>query len=352
VTTRNPQRGTVVDLITGLLDRGYDQATGSVLQAVGSSTSTGLIERRLNELRAEAERLAEAGERLQPDNAVLRALVADLDDTLRGDAALLTPAARRATRTAIDAAGRIQRQLALPGMTDTQLARIGVQWNTPDPEAVARLVGYVESEAWGNLIARYGDDVIGVVRNQAIMGIVRGWNPLRAAGEIRRITHNLPAHVANNLLRTVQMTSYRDATAIHQQANVDIASQIVRVAALDMRTCMSCVAQSGDVIWDSERDGGTPVPRVDEHWSGRCTSVMIVVGRPRTIMTGEAWFNSLSPERQAQQASLAASPGKLEALRSGRVNLRDFIHRHDDPVFGPMLQEASLSGALAHRGDG
>lgn len=342
-----PRRGTISDLVNRLLDRAYDQAAEPVLQAIASSTNSGIIAQRLDELTAEAARLAEAGQRLTPDNPILRALLADLETTLNRDAANIGAASPSVQSSGADAAGVIQRQLALGGTTDAQLARLGVRWNSPDPEAVARLIGYARSDPWRAELTKYGPDIVGIVFNQAVQGIALGWSPLRSAREVRRITENFPAHQANNLLRTLQLTSYRDSTALHQNANRAIAQQVIRIAARDVRTCLSCIAQLGDVIWDSERDGGTaPVPRVDDHHSGRCTGVIIVKGFARTVQTGVDWFNSLPPERQAQQTSLARSPGKLDALREGRVTLRDFIHEYKDDTFGRMLRESSLMDAL------
>jgi Hint domain-containing protein len=232
-----PQRGTVSELITKLLDKGYDSAAQPTLNAVARSTNSGLIQQRLAELEAEAQRLADAGERLMPDNPILRALLADLDDTLQRDSRLIDGAAEPVQTSGIDAAGNIQRQLALPGMTNQQLRAIGIRWNVPDPEAVNRLVQYSQSPNWAALMNSYSPDVLGVVNNQAIRGIALGFSPLHTTREIRRITENLPAHVANNQLRTLQLTSFRDGTSIHQTANRDITSQVIRIATRDERTC-------------------------------------------------------------------------------------------------------------------
>lgn len=344
-----PRPGTVSDLVNRLLDRGYTQAAEPILRAVASSSTSGLVAQRLDELTAEAARLAAAGQRLTPDNPILRAALADLETTLNADAALVRSVAEQVQSTGADAARLIQRQLAIGGTTDAQLLRLGVRWNTPDPEAVARLITYARSDAWNTMLQQFAPDVLSIIQNQAIRGITYGWSPLRTAREIRRLATNLPAHTANNLMRTLQLTSYRDATALHQNANRALAQQVVRIAALDRRTCLSCVAQHGDVIWDSDRDGDAAVPRVDDHHSGRCTSVIIVKGLPRTIQSGADWFASLPPERQAQQTSFARSPGKYEAFLAGKVSLRDFIHPYTDDVFGPMLREASLAAALAPR---
>lgn len=334
-------------LITRLLDRDYNGIVSPVLNALSDATQSGIVKQRLAELNAEAQRLTEEGKRLTPDNAILRATLADLETALRNPTAQMSSAATPLQESAITQSGKIQRQLALPGMTDAQLARFGIPWNTPDPEAVAQLVGYSQSPAWRAALAQFPDDITQLINNQAIRGIIYGWSPLRTAREIANRIETFPLYQAQNLMRTLQLTSYRDATAIHQNANRDIADQIIRIAALDRRTCLSCVALHGTVIWDSERDSTAPVPRVDDHYSGRCTAVIIVKNRPRNITTGIEWWNNLTPERQAQQNSLARSPGKLEALRNGSATLTDFVHTYNDDTFGRMLREASLKDVLA-----
>lgn len=341
-----PKPGTVTDLINNLLDRGYNQTVQPVLEAVANATTSGLIERRLLELQAEADRLNAAGDKLDAQNPILRALLADLEDTMRANARLVDTAAAPLQSSAIDAAGKIQRQLALPGVTDAQLNRLGIGWNRPDPEAIARLVQYAQSDAWAAELARYGENVVGIINNQAIRGIVSGWSPLRTAREITRLTQTIPSYQANNLLRTMQLTAYRDATATHQTANRDIAQRVIRIAALDLRTCLACIDQHGAVLWDSENNAGQPVPRVNDHHSGRCTSFIEVKGRTWNIQRGSDWFASLPPDRQRQQLSFVNSPGKYEAFASGQLQLSDFVGTYTDPVFGDMLREASLTGAL------
>ncbi len=344
---KSPKQGTVQDLINRLLDKGYEDVARPVLNAVASSVNGGLIQQRLKELDAEVARLLAADQPLKPDNPVLRALLADLGDTMQVNGRVVNGAAANVQATGTDAAAKIQRQLALPGMTDTQLAKIGVVWNKPDPEAVARLVGYAQSTEWEAAIQKYGSDVVSIVNNQAIRGIASGWSPLRTAREIRNMAENVPGYQANTLMRTLQLTSYRDGTAIHQQANVDIISQVIRIAALDDRTCLSCVALHGSVLWDSEQNAGEPVPRVDDHYNGRCTSVVQVNGRPPfNIVSGPDWFANLPEERQRQQGGFANSPGKWEAYKAGDVTLQDFVHQHTDPTFGDMLGEATLTDAL------
>lgn len=324
----------VNDLITGLLDKGYDQAATATLQAITESMTGGIVGQRLRELDAEAQRLAQDGKKLEPDNPVLRALLADLEPVMRANSSRVNGASPMVQQQAIDAAGQLTRQLALPGFEDRQLASIGVNWNSPDPEAVNALVGYIDTPAWSQQLSAYGEDVIDTIYNQALRGVVEGWSPLRTAREIRNMTQALPAAQANTLMRTLQLESYRSATAINQQANIDILDGQIRVGTLDGRICMACLALHGSIVPAGER--------IRDHHNGRCTAVSLVRGRPRDVQTGPAWFATLDERQQRDIAGHA----NYEALQAGRVQMQDFVQSYDDPVFNEMLREASLRGIL------
>lgn len=322
------------ELVTRLLDRRYTSAAAATLRAVGASTSSGIVAQRLNELDTEVGRLVDLGQRLTVDNPVMRALLADLDAALRQDARRIAEAAPALQEGAVDAAGTLTRQLAIPGVTDETLARVGIRWNIPNPEAVGRAVGYVQSEAWRDELSRYADNNLQVIRNQALRGIIEGWSPLRTAREIRRTTQDLPQAQANTLMRTLQLTAYRDATAINQQANASILSYQIRVGTLDGRICMACLALHGTRLPIGER--------VNDHHNGRCVGVAQVRGFERQVVTGEEWFNRLPESRQREIAGV----GAYDLLRSGRAQLRDFVQTYSDPVYDQMIREASLQSVL------
>lgn len=319
-------------LVSGLLNSGFDQTAGRVLGVVFGSISSGVVAQRLAELETEAARLAEQGQQMQADNPVLRTLLADLRGVLDDNERTIADAASDIQLSGIEVAGQTARQLALPGFTDADLDVIGIRWNVPDPAAVNALVGYVDSEAWADALKQYSDDVLEVVANQAILGIVNGQNPIATARAIRDAVEKYSLSAAENLMRTVQLTSYRTASAAQSAANADIITRRIRVAVLDDRTCLSCIALHGSEL--------RPGERVDDHHRGRCTALDEVVGFPITIQSGEDWFNGLPEDRQLG----IAGPGKLEVLRSGRATLRDFVHEYEDPVFGRMLREGSLKG--------
>lgn len=330
--------GRVNELVGRLLDRGYAQATAATLRAIAASTSSGLISQRLNELDTEVARLVERGERLTPDNPVLRALLADLDGVLARDATRIDVAAEDVQVNGAQVGSDATRQLALPGLNDGALAQIGIRWNVVNPDALNAAVGFTTSPAWQNELSRYADVIADTVRNQAIRGIVEGWGPLRTARAIRAITQGLPASYANTMMRTLQLQSYRDASALSQRANANIISHQIRVGTLDGRICMACLALHGTRLDVGER--------VQDHHNGRCIGVPIVRGVERTVVTGVDYWASLPPERQRAIAGDAA----YEAIRAGRVELRDFVQTYVDPVYNEMIREASLQFALAQRG--
>jgi len=328
---------TITDLLNALIDRQYAQETDAVIRAILNGSTSGMIGQRLKELEAEAARLAEAGKALTRDNPVVRALVADFETTMRANQALIDSAALGIQDGAVNAAGQVTRQLALPGFTDAMLGELGIAWNVPNPEAVAQLVHYAGSDAWAELLAGYGEGAVDAVQQVAIRGMVEGWGPLRTAREIRAVVEGLPAAQANTLMRTLQLTSFRDAQVAHRVANAHILEYQIRIAARD-GSCMACLALHGTRMGLHER--------VDDHHNGRCTSITVLKGQaPPDIQSGEDWFNRRSEAEQRAQMGNAA----FEAWKAGAIQIKDFPQTTSDPVFGGMVQEASLKGMLGEQ---
>lgn len=328
-----PQVQTPLNLAEQLLDRGYESAAGQVIRAISQNSTSGLMAQRLAEFEAEATRLMEAGQPLTITNPVLRALLADFEDTLTRDALLMDGAASQVQGVGIDAAGQIVRQLALPLPAD--VLTFGMRWNTPDPTAVAQAVQYASSDAWAVELDRYRTGTRESVLGAVIRGIVSGQNPLDTAREVRGLVEGMPAFRANNLLRTLQLQSYRAASTVNRMENSNILAYQIRIASLDSRCCMACVALHGTQL---------PIDAtIDDHHQGRCDSIAVTRGRERDIQSGEDWFGGLDPERQRAQMGDAA----YEAWRRGEIKLRDFVQPYRDPVFGQMVREASLRSMLS-----
>ncbi len=336
-----PRRTAIAQLIDDLLENGYQDAARQVVRSVARELQSGIIDRRLRELEVEAARLEELGEPLRPDNAVLLQLQRDMDDFMARNRQRITDAAPDFTESGVAASSQITQNLTLAGMSDNTIARVNAQWNRPDPEAVAALVDFTQDSAFEDMLSQYGTRVIDRIRLKAAFGFSQGWGARRVAREIRRLSVGMPASEAENIMRTLHLNAYRRGTAATQTANAEILQPTaIRVAVLDLRTCLTCIALHGDPV-----RLGTVVP---DHYRGRCTSIAQVRGFNRNITSGTDWFNSLSPERQQQQRAFANSPGTYNAYNSGAVALRDFVAERDDPVFGVQVYQNSLVGVLGN----
>lgn len=343
----NPTVETIRGTIDNLLDRGYVAVTRRTIEAIVASTNdpNGLIQQRLAELEAEVERLkADDVNRLSPDNPVLRALTADLEIVMGRNQSRVDALGDDVQTAAVDVSGEATKQMAFPGMTDGQIRLVmGVDWASADPEVMNRLVQYVDMPEWADEVGQYGRGVVATVNNQAIRGMAQGWSSIRVSREIRKIAENLPASVANTLTRTLYNQSYRSGTTIHQNANIQLIDQVIRVESLDGRICMACVYLHGDIVWDSRRDVGTPIVRIDEHHNGRGTTMSKVFGREVTVGRGEDWFMGLDAGRQRD---LMRNDAAFDAWQAGAVQLRDFVKPYEDRVFGSMVRQASLQDML------
>lgn len=331
-----PSTQRISDLLTSLLDNGYDEVVSPVVRAIASDLTDSQLTKALDALDKEAARLEALGEQMQPDNPVFRMVLSDLRDTLQTEAAVINGVASDVAGTGIDAASVSVRQLAVGGLTDAQLRGAGIAWNVPDPQAVRALVDYTRTDAWRELFAAYPDDLVDTINAIAVRGMLNGDGPRAIAKELRNHVDTLLPYQADTLMRTLQLTSYRDAAVANRLSNADILSYQVRIAALDDRTCLCCLALHGKHYPIDER--------IDDHPNGRCDSITVVKGfeSERNIETGQDWFNALSPARQREMMGNAA----YEAYKAGDVRLDDFVGKREDDVFGSQVYEQSLKGVL------
>lgn len=317
------------ELLSRLLDGGYNQAIGPVIAAY--TRENPLLKKRLADFQAEAQRLADLGQTFSYDNPIARALLADLADALRREREAMNQAAGNIQQTGIKAGEQAARKLTF---LDFNQREIGVVWNQPDPRAIAQVVSYASGSAWQSELDKFQGGITGRVNEIMIRGIIGGKNPLTIAREISQVVDTMPRYAINNLMRTMQLTAYRDATNMSYLANADKLDYQIRIAALDGRCCMACVALHGTRLEIGQR--------VTDHHQGRCTSIAVVKGYERTVQSGSDWFEGLSQERQQKQMGMAA----WQAWQAGDVTLADFAQKYTDSVFGEMVKEASLKGLL------
>ena len=213
---------------------------------------------------------------------------------------------------------------------------------------------FTGSDAWRNKLDKLASGYSGKLTELVIRSIAEGWGASKLASQLRRAATMLPAYVIEGLARTLVLTAYREATSVTEKLNSDYLLYKLRIATLDVDTCLACIALHGTKLEIGER--------VDDHYRGRCDEFIVVAGgalHPEMMQvdstpgerhfvpwqTGVEWLNSLPLNRLKQQASFASTPAKLNAFLEG-VPLEAFVGSHTDPVFGNMVVENSLKGAI------
>jgi hypothetical protein len=323
-------------LLDRLLDRGFATVTAATIAAIVAGVRQGRMASQLDQLDAEAERLESEGQRFSADDAVLAGVLASLADVALRNRALIDGAAVTVQEQGIAAAAQAARQMSLPGITDQALAAVGVTWRRVDPAVIAQAIQFASSEAFEASLIRYGEYIPQTVRDIAIRGITAGRGPIAIARDVRAAVDTLPLHHANSMLRSLQLNSMRHAQALNYAANRDIITEVVRVAALDGRTCVACILAHGTVL--------EPGEVVTGHRGCRCTSVARIRGLERLTQfeSGVDYF-----ERQPEAFQRSTLGGaRYDAWKAGRTQLTDYMRHADDPVYGRVLSEASLVSVL------
>lgn len=319
----------ILSVLNELLDRDFDRVMRPVLRATLATLNSGALNAALEQI----ERTPMPGA-MADRRALFAPLLAEVQQALARQTTILTRAADSLQRSGIDAAAATTRRLAITGMGGVLRAQIEAAWNVPDPEALAAAVQFTGDDAWREEIERYQQAGYDAARSTVLAGILAGQGPMEIARTLRQQLRSVTGYQANTMARTLQLVSYREATRLHQIENARLADGIIRIAALDDRTCLCCIALHG-----TEYPVGT---RIDDHHAGRCTSILKVRGHGLRVQTGEAWFASL-PDTTRERI---AGPAAYNALQAGVVRLKDFVGEYQDPVYGRMLREQSLRGIL------
>lgn len=363
----------VKELVGAELDKAYKAAAGPMLAQIGaiSRAENSPMQQSLKKLDEEAERLAGENEKMKADNAQLAQTMGVYEDNLKATETLI-----RANDDAIQSSGQVLALIgvtaqifsgvtqsliaakknpisaaAIPAYTDL-IARSGARWVFPSAADIAQ--DFVTSDAWIAKMEKWGKGYANLTQKTLVNGIRLGWGPEKIAREMRKHAANIPVAASENLTRTLQLNSYREASLAMETVNNENITGKIRVASLDNRTCLTCIALHGTPLALGES--------VDDHYRGRCDVFYIVPGglqRPEFMQSdslpgdrkfvpfqdGPEWFDSLPSNRQARQASFITSPAKLRAFQQG-TPLSAFVGDHVDDVFGHQLIENSLVGAL------
>ena len=369
-----PNLYTLRDYIDDTLDKTYNAATSAMFRQIAqlAKGSGSAVQRAIQELEREAERLQEAGEQMMADNAVLQKTLSAIDDEMNATQSLVSANALNVQESGQKVAIPKLIAMLLSGLTVSLIAQginplasltryqeaaktAGI--NFVIPSAVGFAGNYISSQAWITRMEGWGKGYSDIMADAVRRGLTQGWSPIRTAREIRKYAEQIPLSASQNITRTLQLNAYRDASAAMEIYNGQYIEKKIRVAKLDDRCCLSCVSLHGSEIPLGES--------VSDHYRGRCDAILVPVGgsMPATMQadslpgqrnfvkwqTGEEWFASLPPERQAKQASFLKSPAKLRAYQDG-TPLSAFVGEHQDDVFGPQVIEKSLKQTVSDPG--
>jgi hypothetical protein len=204
-------------------------------------------------------------------------------------------------------------------------------WNRPDPAALQRLVGYVDSDAMRSKWTAFGTNAGQQFADTVLAGIAQGMNP-NATARLISNWMNVPLAWAANSVRTVQLYSYRKAAHETYRANSDIVIGWVWGASLDPRTCMSCISKHGSFHTLDEE--------LNDHHAGRCTEIPVVRGTSwhQEMQSGESWFNEQSPVTQREMMG----KGMYEAWMAGKIDFSNLSVEYHNDVYGTMQRMATL----------
>lgn len=219
-------------------------------------------------------------------------------------------------------------------------AAVGYTFTQADKTAVTAIVRRVTEQIVSPLL-ELPAMVDQAMRRELVRGVILGENPNKVAARIIQATKDQFTGGYNRatvITRTEMHDAQRSAAQAFEEANSDIISGWVWVAALDKRTCRSCIAMHGTIHKPSEQ--------LIDHHRGRCVRAPLV--RPlkelgmrgsvddTPMQTGEEWFNTLPEGEKLKTLSggaknSASARSVLTSLENGDLKFSDLssLKTHD-----------------------
>lgn len=240
---------------------------------------------------------------------------------------------REAVRNAI----RHSRELAVNGVAEANRVVIASSWESVPVAALEHLVGFLgDGSPLRSVLKQLTPEAQERIEESLITGLARGKNPRVIAREIRDDLDGNKVR-AQTIARTEILRSYREASRANYKANDDVVVGVIRIETLDSRTCPLCWALHGEKRTLDEPFAthpncrGTDIPVLDPELG-------LSIPQP-DIKTGEERFAALSPDEQKE----ILGPSKFALYQGGQIELKDLVGRRDDPKWGPVIYEKSLS---------
>ena len=275
---------TITEIINKHLDAQYKRAFGKqLLQIRYLSTNSGSdMVKSLNLLDEEAQGLTESGQPISTDNKKLKTALNAFGAVLAVTGSLIGRNAQAVQDSGIQVAPQSVTARVFMNLTDKMISggldplsakalaryesaiqNAGGQFRIPSARFLStyKACDFVHSAEWIAKMEGWGSGYANKTREIFKNGLANGWSPEYTAQKLREVATNIPYSAAENLTRTLQLNSYRQASLEMEKINGNFITGKIRIATLDERTCIACVALHG-----------TPVPlgeAVEDHYRGR-----------------------------------------------------------------------------------
>lgn len=280
--------------------------------------------------------------------ALVRAIVNELD-AIGGEVAHIL---EDAIAVEFDfARANFMEQLAtlLPTATEAWLGR-NLALATSDQ--IFALFGYLAPD--GALVRyltiNYGRSIAEKISTALIAGMVGGRSP-RETGDFIAQKLGLAMNDSLQIARTTTLWAYRAAQHSNYLANGHVLQGWIWDAAMDERTCLSCIYMHGSFHTLDEI--------LNDHHQGRCAPVPVTKSceeldlpcddaewpDPYDYQRGEDWFNELPADMQLRMMG----PGIYNAWINNEFEFSQLSVTYLDPVWGEMRRQATLKELVGNR---
>lgn len=197
-----------------------------------------------------------------------------------------------------------------------------VAFNRLNRAVVEAMIGYAaDGTPLAQLLAADYPATAAAITDALVEGVALGYNPRKVS---RRMRNAMAGNAQRALVvaRTETQRAHRAAT-VESYRQSDVIQEYIRYAAMDDRTCLACLLESGRRYPVTEQ--------FSDHPAGRCTALAIIPGVASPgEQTGREWLEAQDADTQRK----VMGDGHYEAWRAGEFRLEDAAQMHYDPVWG------------------
>ena len=240
--------------------------------------------------------------------------------------------------------------VGLAQLDATKPPTVHYQFGVPSTKAINSFIGSTQDGSpLETLFSSFGTDAASSVSDALILGLTLGRNPRAIASSVQDALSISRAR-ALTISRTEMLRSYRSANLETFQENSNVVDMWVWSAALDPRTCISCILMNGTEHELSETMAShvncrcVQLPKT-KSWSDILGSTGIDTSSMNnasaiTTPAGVDWFNDQDDATQEKILGTA----KYNALQNGDVSsVEDFLGVKSSSKWGDSVYVKPLS---------